>query len=215
MPIASIRRIAVAASVAALVAVPTATSVAFADHHPDPSHGVSHHDPSYRGDHLNPPHPYPPKGRLYVTQRTYACGRLSYIGSGFVPREAVQVKLDSLVLDLDQANRRGVVSGDVRVPCDTSPGSHVFSLTGQSSGQFLSAKIKVTRFHQPRAGSANSVRIDTAPMSDHVIEAETTPESTVPANAMPAAGAAAALGLLGGGTYLVLRRRRRADDRRG
>jgi hypothetical protein len=147
----------------------------------------------------------------------HACGPLSFTGSGFVPRESVKVKFDSLVLDFDQANRRGVVSGDVRVPCDTSPGSHIFSLTGQSSGQFLSARVKVTtRFHQHRAAaSADSVKLDAAPMADHVVTAEATPKSTGPVNAMPAAGAAAALGLLGGGTYLALRRRRHAANRRG
>jgi hypothetical protein len=196
MPIASIRRIAVAASVAALAAVPTTTSAAYA------------------GDHPHPSHPYPPHGRLYVTQQTYACGSLSYVGTGFVPREPVTVKLDSVVLDTDQANRAGTASGNVRVPCDTQPGSHVFSLTGQSSGQYLSANVKVRRHHNYRAAEAASVKIGAAPMADHITKAEKAPGRSGPVNTVSAAGAAAALAVLGGGTYLVLRRRR-ADNWRG
>jgi hypothetical protein len=214
MPIASIRRIAVAASVAALAAVPTTTSAAFADDHPNPSHAGDHrHDPG-RGDHFNPPRPYPPRGHLYVTQRTYACGPLSYVGSGFAPSEPVTVRLDSVVVDTDSANRRGVVSGSARVPCGTSPGSHLFSLTGQSSGQYLSARVKVADRHHHRAASADSAKVDAEPMAQHVSTAQTAPGATAPSHAIPAAGAAAALGLLGGGTYLV-RRRRRADHWRG
>jgi len=228
MSISSIRRIAVAASAAALLAVP-ATAVSA------PAASAA---------------PYPPgTGPMVLSATTLIAGDvLTFIGKTFKPFESVAARfapevrtggdrLDPTLLAVVKADSSGEASGSVTIPRRTPTGSYSFSLTGSESGLYLSAIINVTglpggpgggpgHHYRPgypghysfpgfpwlpgftvfaddaRAGSA-PVNVDTVPVVNHVKEPE-----NAKGRALAVAGAAAALGAFGGGAYLMRRRRR-------
>ena len=155
--------------------------------------------------------------------------------SGRIGRRAVRA--GDTLLAVVKADSSGEASGSVTIPRRTPTGSYSFSLTGSESGLYLSAIINVTglpggpgggpgHHYRPgypghysfpgfpwlpgftvfaddaRAGSA-PVNVDTVPVVNHVKEPE-----NAKGRALAVAGAAAALGAFGGGTYLMRRRRR-------
>jgi hypothetical protein len=227
MSITSIRRIALAASTAVLLAVP-ATLVSA------PAASAA---------------PYPPgAGPITVSANTAVAGSvLTFTGSSFKWPERVAVRFTSSVrsapdptlLAVVTANTSGEVSGSVTIPRNTPTGSYDFALIGSTSGMYLSAIITVSglpggpgggpggpgypghpgrpgfldfldspdfpfsgRTGQAMADSA-PVKIDTAPVVNHVEQPENGPGRT-----LAVAGAAAAVGAFVGGTYLMRRRRR-------
>jgi hypothetical protein len=197
MPIASIRRIAVAASVAALLAVPTTIATA-------PTASAQ---------------PYPPAGTLFVAPASFQGGPLPYVATGFQANETVTATLDAVVVDTDRANRLGIVTGNGRVPNNTTPGVHTFTVTGNTSGRSLSDTV-IIRGRPGRGGAVGggapdaAVTLDAAPVAEQVAVAQEEPERDSTAGSRSAVGTAAALAVLGGGTFLLLRRRRAEDRRR-
>jgi hypothetical protein len=217
MSITSIRRIALAATAAVLLAVPATVASA-------PAAGAA---------------PYPPDtGPMTLTATTVSAGgSLTVGGSSFKGEELVAARLttplrrpDPTLLGVFKTDTTGKLSGDVRIPRSTPAGSYVLSLTGSESGLYLSANIKVSgrpggpgHHHGPgylgfpgfpgylgflgfsdrtKPGAA-AVNIDTAPVADRVEQPETRPGRT-----LAVAGAAAALSAFVGGAYLMRRRRR-------
>lgn len=187
MSINALRRVAAATSVAALFAVP-ATVVA------TPAAAA----------------PYPPgPGSLFLsTTRPFAGLPLYFLGTRFTAREKVAVRLDTRQLRIVRADRRGTASGGVIIPRNTTPGPHTFSLTGLSSGHYLSKSVTVRRLFRIRAADTTSTSISAAPVASQV-----TPRESGPSRTTIAAGLAAVLGAFGGGSYLMHRRRRRSLHR--
>ncbi|WP_211265264.1 hypothetical protein [Actinacidiphila oryziradicis] len=218
MPIPSIRRIALAASAAVLLAVPATVVSA-------PAASAA---------------PYPPgTGPMVLSSTTsFAGGPLSFVGTSFAPGEPLAARLtvpvrtgagqaDPTLLGVVHADPSGVARGTVTIPRNTRTGIYSFSLTGSNSGLYLSAYITVTGLPggpgdpghpggpghpghpadpgHPGRGRADSaaVDIDTAPVANQVTQPENGPGRT-----LAAAGAVAALGAFGGGAYLMRRRRR-------
>lgn len=213
MPIASIRRIAVAASVAAALAVPTTVAMAPAASASAASASVASVSVAGPAAVAKPAQPYPPTGRLFVNRVTFAGGPVVFVGTGFFPRELVTAQLDGVVRDTDRANRVGIVSGRFTVPRSTTPGTHSFSLTGTRSGYVLSTTITVRRLPR-RSAQRTAVKIDAAPVANRVAPAQKAPAHTAPAGTTQSAvGVAALLGALGCGTYFVARRRRAHSSR--
>jgi hypothetical protein len=212
MPIPSIRRIALAASAAVLLAVPATVVSA-------PAASAA---------------PYPPgTGPMVLSSTTtFAGGPLSFVGTSFTPGEPLAARFtvpvrtgagqaDPTLLGVVHADPSGVARGTVTIPRNTRTGIYSFSLTGSNSGLYLSAYITVTGLPggpghpgdpghpadpgHPGRGRADSapVNIDTAPVANQVTQPESGPGRT-----LAAAGAVAALGAFGGGAYLMRRRRR-------
>jgi hypothetical protein len=215
MPIASIRRIAVAASVAALVAVPVTAATAPAAAAAAPAAPALSAAPAVpAAPALNAP--YPPSGTLFVTPVTFAGGPIVFFATGFQRRELVTAELNGVPLGRFRANRLGIVAGAVRVPRGTPAATYPFTVTGTS--QTLSANVTVRRRPGRSATTATttatttaatrSVPIDAAPVAARA-DAEAARQPACRAtDATAGAAAAAALGLVGGGTYVALRRRR-------
>jgi hypothetical protein len=127
------RRVAVATSVTALLAIPAAAAATPAAA------------------------PYPPgAGSLFLSSTNPFAGRsLAFLGTGFTARERVSARLDTTVLRTFRADWLGLVAGRVIIPRNTAPGGHTFSLTGTSSGHSLSAAITVRRLpFRATAGAA-------------------------------------------------------------
>ncbi|WP_329318632.1 hypothetical protein [Streptomyces sp. NBC_01262] len=231
MSIPSIRRMALAAFAAALIAVPATVVSA-------PAAGAA---------------PYPPgTGPLVLSSTTVSAGgSLTFSGSGFTSNEAVGVRLaadlrsapslpDPTLLTVVRADSSGTASGTVNIPRRVPSGSYSFSLAGSASGQYLSAIITVIGrpggpgggpggpghpgHHgfpgfldfldspdfpfsgRPRQAMADSapVNVDTEPVVNHVEQPENGPDRT-----LAVTGAAAVLAAFGGGAYLMRRRQRR------
>lgn len=207
MPIASIRRIAVAASVAALVAVPVtaaAAPVAAAAAPAAPAVGAAPAVPAAPAVNA----PYPPAGTLFVTPVTFAGGPIVFFATGFQPQEVVTAELNGAPLGTFHANRLGIVAGAVRVPRGTPAGTYPFTVTGSS--QTLSANVTVRRLFGRAATTTatRSVPIEAAPVAARAGGQAARQPAGRTADATAGAAAAAALGLVGGGTYVALRRRR-------
>lgn len=212
MPIPSIRRTALAASAAVLLAIPATVVSA-------PAASAA---------------PYPPgTGPMVLSSTTsFAGSPLSFVGTSFAPGEPLAARLtvpvrtgagqaDPTLLGVVHADPSGVARGTVTIPRNTRAGIYSFSLTGSNSGLYLAAYITVTGLPggpghpgdpghpadpgHPGRGRADSaaVDIDTAPVANQVTQPESGPGRT-----LATAGAVAALGAFGGGAYLMRRRRR-------
>jgi hypothetical protein len=226
-PIPSIRRIALAATTAILLAVPAMAVSA-------PAASAA---------------PYPPgTGPLVLGSSTVtAGGSLSFAGSGFTVGERVAARLtepvrtgagwrDPTLLSVVTADLSGVAQGNATIPRNVPTGMYVFSLTGSASGQYLSAYISVRGlpghpghpghpgrpgfpsfpgltgfpgfpgfpgFHGRTTAGSAPVSIDSVPVANQV----TRPESAA-GRSWAAGGMAAALCAFGCGAYLMRRRRR-------
>lgn len=234
MSISSIRRIAVAASAAALLAVPATVVSA-------PAASAA---------------PYPPgTGPMVLSATTLIAGDvLTFVGKTFKVAESVAARFapevrtggagsDPTLLAVVKADGSGEASGSVTIPRRTPTGSYSFSLTGSESGLYLSAIINVTGLPGGPGGGPGhhyhpgyhyrpgypghysfpgfpwlpgfTVFADDARAGSAPVNVDTVPvvnHVKEPENAkgrtLIAAGAAAALGAFGGGAYLMRRRRR-------